>query len=378
MTKILHLCPYYYPSIGGVETFCQEIALRTARLDHDVEIITQKVEGLKDYEEVDGVKIHRIRPLFGVYKAKVMPNIHKKIQEIQPDVIHIQGPTPGMMEFALRSSNARIIMTAHNDLSGNESTIYKTISAAYRLLIFSKIRSKLDKLILPSESYKYNSKLFKGFPPEKISIIPNGVDLEKFSPGKKSKDECKRGLGINSKFLVLFVGSMEPLHAYKGVEYLLDAIRNVKGVDTMYCLVGEGDLKKRYIEKAKEIGITDKVRFAGKVDTDTLVQYYRAADVFVLPSVSTEVMPIVMLEAMACGTPVITTRIHGPMEMIQEGYIGYLVEPKDSVGLARTIVSTLLNESTLAQMQKNARKEAEDKYSWDIILKKYLEEYGII
>lgn len=378
MSKILHLCPYYYPSIGGVETFCQEIALRTARLNHDVEIITQKVEGLKDYEEVDGVKIHRIRPLFGVYKAKVMPNINKKIQEIQPDVIHIQGPTPGMMEFALRGSNARIIMTAHNDLSGNESIIYKIISTAYRLLIFSKIRSKLDKLILPSESYKYNSKLFKGFPPEKISIIPNGVDLEKFSPGKKSKEEHKRDLGINSKFLVLFVGSMEPLHAYKGVEYLLDAIRNVTEVDTMYCLVGEGDLKKQHIEKAKEIGITDKVRFAGKVDTDTLVQYYRAADVFVLPSVSTEVMPIVMLEAMACGTPVITTRIHGPMEMIQEGYNGYLVEPKDSVGLARTIVNTLLDKSTLAQMQKNARKEAEDKYSWDIILKKYLEEYGII
>lgn len=377
MSKILHICPYYYPSIGGLETFCQEISSRTVKLKHDVEIITQSVEGFKNYEEIDGVKIHRLKPLFGLYKAKIMPNVGKKIKEINPDVVHIQGPAPGLCEFALNNSRAKIIMTAHNDLSGNDNLIYKIFSTAYRIFIFPKVRSKLNKLILPSESYKYNSKLFHGFPSEKISIISNGVDLEKFSMGNKSKVEYKKDLQISSKFLVLFVGSMEPLHAYKGVEYLLDAILQIKNMDITFCLIGEGSLKQQFIKKANEIGISKKIIFAGKVDSNLLVQYYRAADIFVLPSISTEVMPIVMLEAMACGTPVITTKIHGPMEMIHEGYNGYLVSPKDSVSLAKTIVNTLLDESKLSQMQQNARKEAEEKYSWDMVLNQYLKEYGI-
>jgi len=378
MSRILHISPYYDPSIGGLETFCKEISLRTAKLNHDVDIITQEVKGCKSFEERDGVKIHRIKPILGIYKARLMPNIRKNIRDINPDVIHIQGPAPGVAEFVtMAKNNSRIIMTLHNDLTGQNNIIYRTLSEAYRLFILPRVKAKLDKLILLSEAQKSNSKLFAGFPSNKISIIQNGVDLEKFSLGGKDKDEFKNDLGIKTKFLILFVGSMEPFHAYKGVEYLLNAIYRLKELDGIFYFVGEGALKPQYMKMAQDLAINNKVRFTGKLDNESLIKHYRAADIFVLPSVSTEAMPIVMLEAMACGTPVITTRIPGPMEMIREGFNGYLVNPRDPLDLAKTIQSTLLNQSVLLQMQKNSRKEAEDKYSWDNVLNQYLKEYFV-
>jgi glycosyltransferase involved in cell wall biosynthesis len=377
MPRILHLSPHYYPSKGGLERFCEDIAVRTARLNNEVHIITQTTEGREDYEEINGVKIHRIKPLFRYSKACVCPNIKQKIREIDPDVVHVQGPAPGMVDFITKNKGKKIIMTWHNDLTLSNKIMYKILAFIYLQFMFPKVISRLDKIILPSESFRYHSKFITKVPTEKISVIPNAVDLEKFSPGIGNKEKYKKELDVKSRFLIIFVASMDRHHAYKGVEYLLSAIKQIKDLDVLFVLVGDGILRQKYMEIANSVGISTKIRFTGRIDDDLLIKYYRAADIFVLPSVSTENMPIVMIEAMACGTPIITTCLHGPMEMIQEGVNGHLVKPKDSAGLARAVEMILSDESKLREMQKNARQAAIEKYSWDDVLKKYFNEYKI-
>src|SRR5579885_3331234 len=99
MPKILHITSHYPPNIGGQERFCEGIAILAARSGNDVHVITQHVEGKGDYEVIDGVKIHRIRPLIKYSKACVIPSIKQKIKELSPDIIHIQGISPGMVDF---------------------------------------------------------------------------------------------------------------------------------------------------------------------------------------------------------------------------------------------------------------------------------------
>jgi glycosyltransferase involved in cell wall biosynthesis len=377
--RILHISPYYYPSVGGVERFCEEIANRTYRLGNEVHVLTQTVDGQQDEEEIRGIKIHRIKPVMQYSKALITPNIREKIRDISPDIVHIQGPAPGMVDFIRKDNKTKILMTCHNDLSLDHSLAYKILSAAYRTIVFRKIIQKIDKLIILSEAFRSQSRFSKviaSVPEYKLTIIPNGVDVEQFSLGNNSKNEYKDYLSVNSRFFAIFVGSMEPLHAYKGVEYLLHAISKTRDLDITFGVIGEGQLKQKYMKIARSLGILDRVSFPGKIDDKMLVSYYRAADLFILPSLSVEVMPTVMLEAMACGTPIIAARTPGPTAMITEGYNGYLVNTADSEDLAKTIKKAVFNQTKLREMQINARIEAEEKYSWKVILEQYIRLYS--
>jgi glycosyltransferase involved in cell wall biosynthesis len=377
--RILYISPYYYPSVAGIERFCEGIATNMCERGNEVHVLTQSIEGYADSEQIKEVKVHRIKPVFRYSKAIVTPGIQEKINKISPDVIHIQGPAPGMENFVRKDNKTRIIMTCHTDLTLNSSTMYKLVSAIYREFIFPKVVSKLDKVVLTSEAFRYNfkfSKLFANLNPDKIEIIPNAVDVQMFSPGDRSKREYKNNLNVHSKYYGIFVASMEPLHHYKGAEYLLHAISMLKDLDITFGLIGEGELKSEYIKIANSLGIRNKVIFPGYVDDMLLVKHYRAADIFVVPSISSaEAQGIVLIEAMACGTPIITTKIHGPQEMVKEGYNGYVVNPRDPAHLAKIIESMLIEEPRLQQMQINARQEALQKFSWAKIIDKYLRVY---
>jgi glycosyltransferase involved in cell wall biosynthesis len=380
--RVVYISPYYYPSIGGIERFCQAIATEMHRLGNEIYVVTKSVEGKNNREEMDGVKIHRVHPLLQYSKAVIAPDVRKKINELRPDVIHIQGPAPGMENFVSSNGETKIVMTCHTDLTLDSSMSYKIISSVYRRYVFPNVLSKLDAIVLLSEVFRNTSKfskLFDRFDPNFIKIIPNAVDVERFNPGDKSKAEYKKDLNVNSRFFGTFVASMEPLHYYKGAEYLLLALSQLGGLDITFSFIGEGELKFKYIELAKELGIWDRVSFPGHGDNDLLLKYYRAADVLVLPSISTaETQGIVLIEAMACGTPVITTKIHGPMEMVTEGYNGYTVLPRDPKDLASAIVTILSDDSRLKEMQTNARKEAVEKYSWKKIALEYLKLYKLV
>jgi glycosyltransferase involved in cell wall biosynthesis len=128
-------------------------------------------------------------------------------------------------------------------------------------------------------------------------------------------------------------------------------------------------------EKTKKLGLQDKFTFLGQVDKDRLITLYQNATIFILPSYH-EGLPTVILEAMACGLPVIATRVRGNQDLVSTGENGILVLPNAPKKLAEAISMLLADEELRKKIVKNARKTIEEKYTWDIISDNILKCYS--
>lgn len=208
-------------------------------------------------------------------------------------------------------------------------------------------------------------------PAKRIEIIPMGVNLSEFARKEPSyADTLKKG------FCILFVGRFVEV---KGCEYLIEAFKAVAGKtdDASLVMVGSGSLETKLRAMVKDLGIGERVRFEGYVEHSRIAGYYYSCDVVVFPSIVDssgfeEGLPVVLLEALAAGKPIIATRTKGVMEAIQEGYNGLLVDPKSSKQIEGAI-STLLNDESLRKsLSKNAAESAK-KYDWNRIADRYHE-----
>jgi len=193
-------------------------------------------------------------------------------------------------------------------------------------------------------------------PREKIAYIPNGVDTEFFKPISSVK---------KSDNVILFVGN---LVKDKGVDVLLKAFAKCKSrvKDLRLIIVGEGPLRNSLEKTVKFLGLSESIRFLGRVTHEELVNIYNMASVTVLPS-RYESFGLVLVESMACGTPVIATATEGARDIVTHGVDGFLVPINDIDSLANAICKLIENPELRKQMGKNARRKAEKKFSWGII-----------
>ena len=203
---------------------------------------------------------------------------------------------------------------------------------------------------------------------DKVVVIPNGINIEDYKI-PYSKEECRRKLGLPlDKNIVLFVGN---LILYKGPNVLIRAIPKIvkKVPNTLFIFVGKGKMRNELEKLANKLGIRNHVRFTGFVEECLKPFYYKSADIFCLPSVmSTESFGIVNLEAMACGIPIVASRIGGVPDVIKDGENGLLVPPKYVNSLASSIIYLLENEGVRRKMGKNA-KEIVKNFTWNKVAK---------
>ena len=189
---------------------------------------------------------------------------------------------------------------------------------------------------------------------DKVRALPFGVDLERFSPSDKLQARSEVGIAANEN-VVLFVGGLDRAHAFKGIENLLRAVRGVP--DCKLVVVGDGDFKERYQQLAREIGISDKVIWAGAVSDQELPTYYRSANLHCLPSVAqNEAYGLVTLEAAASGVASLVSNLPGMRELVLAGETGWLVEPTDVNALTALIALAFEDPIKLAEMGKAARR----------------------
>jgi glycosyltransferase involved in cell wall biosynthesis len=204
----------------------------------------------------------------------------------------------------------------------------------------------------------------------KLHLFHNSLDLDRWT--------CSPDAGTpREERVVLFVGRFA---REKGVEYLLRAIPHILETlpKTVFMFIGGGasETEKQVMEKlANDLNIGGSVRFLGKIPHDCLGDYYARADVLVMPSLS-EGHAIVPLEALACGTPVIGTRIPGIIETIADGYNGLLVAPENPGAIAEAVIRVLGNEALRTTLGQHARPSVE-KYSWDHAVRKLLSLAGL-
>jgi glycosyltransferase involved in cell wall biosynthesis len=191
-----------------------------------------------------------------------------------------------------------------------------------------------------------------GVPPEKVQTIPNGINCRIFQPLPKEKIRHQLHLPLDHK-VILWVGRFV---AIKGVEFLIQAIPEVlaKEPKALFILIGHGDCEEQIKRLVQQKGVTQVVKFTGKIPSEHIPLWMNAADILVLPSLN-EGRPNVVLEAMACEVPVVATNVGGIPEIVKEGENGFLVPPEDIPQLAKQLIKLLQDVSLRSTMGKIGR-----------------------
>ena len=227
--------------------------------------------------------------------------------------------------------------------------------------------------IIPVSNYVKEVIIEHGADPNRMTVIPNGVDPDTFRPYDPSAARNK--LGLPSKgVIVLFTGSLIPV---KGVDVLLKALAQCgqKNSEMLFVLVGGGAERNNLEEFARELGIAGQVIFAGRKPLTEMPLWYQSCDIFVMPSWS-EGLSVSILEAMASGKPVITTfPERGTHDAIIEGQTGSLVRAGDVGQLARALERLAQDPALRHRLGANARQRAKSDFAWEVVARKTVEVY---
>ncbi len=287
-------------------------------------------------------------------------NIHPIMDELRAaDIVHLHYPfygTAGMVaHFRRRGLIKRLVMTLHMDAAaGGVKGRYFDL---HRAIAQPRILKTADALLVSSLDYARHSSFARVA--DRCIELPFGVDEKIFRP--RVLDSRLRG---NDK-TILFVGGMDRAHAFKGVEILLRAMATLPR-DVTLTLVGDGDLRPSYEKLVRELGITDRVKFLGRVSDDDLPGIYQSADVFVFPSTSgAEAFGLVALEAQACGVPVVASDLPGVRTVVANGETGFLVPPRDVDALAERLKYLIDHPEVREAMGKRARERVLEKFTWE-------------
>lgn len=270
---------------------------------------------------------------YGLFFLRSLPAMVR----YRPDIVHIHSILPLFHALFGKMIGARTAVTFHG------TDLYRVGDRS----LFRWVLRSFDDVYYVSRAME---PLLSGcVSPDRLHYTPNGVDLDRFSPGS--------GLRENT---ILTVGVLK---WQKGVDVLLaafaDFVRNYPGWKLQ--IAGDGPLLQKYRDEADELGLADSVEWLGQVPQDRLVDLYRSARIFVLSSL-TEGFPKVILESMACGTPVVTTDVGSCREVT--GNAGLVVPPNDPDLLSDAIVELAIDDNRWERMSREATVRS-NLYSWD-------------
>lgn len=351
--RIAQVSPWFAPHFGGVETHVRSLSRELARRGHEVTVVTARHDPSLAKEEVlDGFRVVRVKPRFIFMRTPVVPRMRGALRAIPADVVHAHSPPPLASRYAgTVASERRIpyVVTYHADVD-LPSALGSVVESVYRRSLGASTLRNAARVVVTTRTYAATSRAVWRYNP---TVIPNAVDHHRFRPDVDGS-KIRSTLSIPPDVpLVLLVGRIVP---HKGIEHFVEAARYVP--EARFLIAGEGSLLEPMRRLAASMGVSDRVRFVGRVSEARLPEVYAACDVFVLPSVSRlEAFGIVALEAMATGKPVIVADIPGVREMIVDGQDGLLADPVNSRDLAEKIRRLLTNPEAGRAMGARGREK---------------------
>ncbi len=301
---------------------------------------------------------------------------HTRADRVTYDLIYGHYWLSGLVAARLRQSwNIPILQMFHTlaEMKNRVAQSQAEREPDQRVNSESEVMRLADRLIAATPLEKNQMNWLYGALPEKITIVPPGVDLERFQP--LDQGEARRRIGVPPEHqMILFVGRIQPL---KGIDTIVRALALIKQREpkltqnVCVAVIGGDPNPDSELEQAEfarldslraELGLGDLVTFLGAKDQDTLVYYYSAAEMVVMPS-HYESFGMVALEAMACGTPVIASDVGGLSFSIEDGFNGYLVPGRDPQAMADKILLLLKHRVLRDQLSEQARVWVQH-YSW--------------
>ncbi len=347
--------------MAGTGNVCYHYSLELARLGHDVTVFTA-THPRRDYQDPESIKVARFKPLFKIGNAPLTPQL-AVIERF--DIVHLHFPYVFGAELILLNTILRkspLVVTSHQDM--DFEGVLHCVAKGYNATVGNRVMSRARKIMATSLDYLASSRFRDFMETRKDDVVEMriGVDTDRFHPGMNS-DALRAKYDLRDKQVILFVGALDKAHFFKGVDVLVQAFAKVSTADAILMIVGEGDLKSDYQRLAEEMALSDKVLFSGNVLNWDLPQFYALADVLVLPSTGVETFGLVLVEAMACGKPVIASNLPGVRTVVDDGENGFLVPSGDVDLLAEKIQVLLGNREMRAAFGVHGRKKAETRYS---------------
>jgi D-inositol-3-phosphate glycosyltransferase len=343
---------------GGMSVYVREMAKELGKKGHHIDIFTQHNVGKHDpiIHLYDNVRLVHLsggtrRNISKASLYEVLPQLFNELESfrikenIAYDIIHSHYWLSGVLGLKLQSSwNAYHLITYHTIGAVKNLTCPTENASELRLTNEKKLAKLCDRIVLPTQKEKEHLIQYYHAPVDKIRIVPCGVNLELFKP--MDKLSVRRHLAFHmDDLIVLYVGRYTPI---KGLDRLFKAFRNLTHLSHLRLVMVGGDgehspMFRQLKSKAKALHIENRLIFAGRVDQETLPEYYSAADVLVVPSYY-ESFGLVALEALACGTPVVTTSVGAMEDIVKDGVTGYVAKDTDPQHYARLIETVLLKQ----------------------------------
>ena len=369
--KIGLVSPYDWSYPGGVRDHVWHLAEQFISMGHDVRILAPASGEKGKVPEKHILKMGGTTPIpinGSIARINLDPTLSQRVRVVLQrerfDVVHVHEPlVPGLSQQVLRCSRTLTVGTFH---TASYSNIYSTsqlaYASAYPLLrpLFHKLSGRIA---VSTAARDFISRYF----PADYRIIPNGISIERFRPGVPPLSHFMDG-----KQNILFVGRFEKR---KGAKYLLRAIPAIRErhPDARFIFVGEGRLRpgfQRYVERQ---GWQDVI-FTGYVSDEEKPRYFTSAQVFCAPAIGGESLGIVLLEAMASGTPIVASDIKGYATVVDPGVDGLLTTPRQSDELAGAICRLLENEALRQQFIRAGLVKARD-YAWPNVARSIMDYY---
>jgi glycosyltransferase involved in cell wall biosynthesis len=330
-----------------------------ARRGHEVTVVTSRHDtSLPAEETMDGFQVVRVKPRFVLMQTPITPRMRGCLRGLPVDVVHAHSPPPLASHYAGAVASERgipYVVTYHCDVE-LPSALGSVVESVYRRSLGADTLRNAAQVIVTTRTYAATSRAVWRYNP---SVIPNAVDHQRFRPDVDGT-RVRASLRIPPNVpVVLLVGRIVP---HKGVEHFIEAARFIP--EAQFLIAGGGSLVEPMERLAASMGVSDRVRFLGRVSDEKLPEVYAACDVFVLPSVSRlEAFGIVALEAMATGKAVIVADIPGVREIIEDGRNGLLADPVNPRDLADKIRRLLADPEARRTMGTRAREKVLESFS---------------
>jgi D-inositol-3-phosphate glycosyltransferase len=371
---------------GGMSVYIRELARELGKLGHTVDIYTRIHDPADALIEHMGPGAHLIH-----LKAGKPATIRKiDVYHSLPEFIHnlerfwqINGRTYDVV-FSHYWISALAGKYIQEQYKIPYMSMYHTLGAIKNAIGIGEGEPELrieseretiqnsQRVIVATEKEKHDVSFYYGATPEKISVVPCGVNMDLFRPCGKALSRQK--LGLKDDKILLFVGRIDPL---KGIDRMLQAVPLLENQEKLRVIVIGGDAgSQAEVEKlralAVELGISERVTFQGIIRQEELPYYYSAADVCVVPSYY-ESFGLVPLESLACGTPVVAANVGDLKNIIKQCETGYIVSENSPEQLAQGISIMLSKQPEQAYTANNIRASV-SRFGWENIARQVSEE----
>lgn len=392
MVEVCFISPEYIPLSGGTGSYVYYLSRELIKNGYSTSVVTS-------YDETKDITINKKQRAFFLKTLKV-PVVRsfifagaafRKLKQINDnipvDITHINLPL--VPSFAVpRNFGKTLITTVHSTWKGEAESIrrepYSRLNSNERFMVsFNRLLrffeeqtlERSNKLIAVSDFTRKELQKYYKVREDKIRVIHNGVDINKFAP-PKDKTQVKKELGFDKKNVnILSVGR---LYARKGLFTLLESVsivaKKYKNVKLIISGKGQSNEMKKLINYAEKLGVRSNILFTGYFPDAKLPKLYQAADIFAF-STFYENLPFAVLEALSSSLPVVTTKVGGIPEMIDDGKDGFLVPPANSAVLSDRILYLIEHPIEASEMAFQARKTVENRFDWRLIVKKVIKVY---